>query len=970
MIHKDKHNFYIKTSINSGRSVLLALLLIFSIDGWAQEFGGNPPRMKWRQINTDTARVIFPENMVDEAQRVANTVHYLNKNHRESIGYNQKKIDIVLQNQPVISNGYVGLAPFRSEFYLNAPQNNFDLGSNWLDLLSIHEYRHALQFMNTRRGLTKVASVLAGDLGWSYFSSLSIPNWFWEGDAIASETALSAQGRGRIPSFYNGYKSLIFNDQTYNYQKARNGSLKDFVPNHYELGFLLYNFGRSTYDASLWKNVLAESGKYKGLFYPFSQSLKRNTQMNTKDFYEKSMDFYEAQWASDTTATDFTETVNSAGNKNTFTSYNYPYRLDNGDLLVYKASFDKIGAFYLMDEKGIEKMIKYQGRVLDNYYSYKNNKMVWAELGQDIRWSWKSYSNIVIYDLETEKRDKITSSSRYFSPDISQDGSRVLVFEVTPELKYNLRIISAENGKPLAQIPNPDNYYFSYPKWSQDENHVLAMARNSSGQVALLKIDVQTGNDETLIPFTNHQLGIPFETDEYVFIASSFTGVDNIFALDKSSKKLYQVTDGNLGSYQPFVDETTQHLYFSRFSSVGNDIKSMEISSDGWNEYNPVEPTVSPSFEFIAVEEEGTDITQKIPDKSYQTSKYPIGSKLINIHSWSLYFEDPNYEWTLRSNNILNTLNMNLGMRYNRNDEAFTYFFNSEYGQYFPILLVSASMGKRRIPALVIDPNDPFGTRPEISWWEGIIRSGISLPFDLSSGLYTRQLNLSGFYAYTNVSYTEKTKSYEQLNVQDFSYDSYTTGFSFINRRKKARQNIFSKYSQYLTLSYDQLLDRDKVDQLFVDSEWTFPGLSANHNLVFQAAVQQEDPEKFPRFGDNFFYARGYNRPVYDLVYKVGSNYHFPLVYPDWGFWGIAYLYRIRANVFFDYSRAHFTSSESPAESIQLYNSTGAELIFDTRLLNLYDFTFGFRYSYLINRNPYDASLKHAYEFFIPILRF
>jgi hypothetical protein len=206
--------------------------------------------------------------------------------------------------------------------------------------------------------------------------------------------------------------------------------------------------------------------------------------------------------------------------------------------------------------------------------------------------------------------------------------------------------------------------------------------------------------------------------------------------------------------------------------------------------------------------------------------------------------------------------------------------------------------------------------------------------------------------------------------IENFSYDSYTGAFSFLNRRKKARQNIFAKYSQYLTLSYDRLLDSEKVDQFFVDSEWTFLGLSANHNLVFQAAVQQEDPEKFPRFGDNFFYARGYNRPFYDLIYKIGSNYHLPLIYPDWGFWGIAYLYRVRANVFFDYSRAHFTSSESSAESIQMYNSTGAELIFDTRLLNLYDFTFGFRYSYLINDDPVNSSLKHTYEFFIPIVRF
>jgi hypothetical protein len=945
------------------------VLTILTYDGRAQQFGGNPPRMKWRQINTDTVRVIFPENMGEQAQRVANTVHYLNSNHRETIGDNQKKIDIVLQNQTVISNGYVGLAPFRSELYMNAPQNSFDLGSNWLDLLSIHEYRHALQFMNTRRGLTKVASVLGGDLGWSYFSSLSIPNWFWEGDAIASETALTAQGRGRIPAFYNGFKSLVFDEKTYNYQKARNGSLNDYVPNHYELGFLLCNYGRSQYDASMWRNVVAESGKYRGLFYPFSQALKRNTQYGTKKFYEKSMDFYGSHWKGDASLSDGAVTVSPAQNKKTFTNYNYPYRLPNGEILAYKASFDMIGGFYQIDDKGHEKLIRNQGRVLDNYYSYKNNKLVWAELGQDERWSWKSYSNIVVYDMLTSKRHRITSSTKYFSPDISNDGNRLIVFEVTPELRYSLIIISAENGEPITQLPNPENYYFSYPKWSMDENHIFVQARNGSGQVALLSVNVASGRYETLVPFTNHQLGIPFETSEYVFIAVSFTGVDNIFALEKSTKKLYQVTNGSLGSYQPFVDEAAGELFFSRFTGMGNDILSIKISSDSWIEFKPVEPTDSPSFDFISLKEEGTDITQKIPDKPYETIKYPIGSKLINIHSWSLYFEDPNYEWAIKSNNILNTLNMSAGVRYNRNDEAFTYFYNAEYAQFYPVLFLSASTGQRNVPAVLVDEDGNMAGSVNISWWESIIRPGVSIPLNLSSGLYTRQLNLTGYYSYSNVNFSSET--IEKIpEIEDFSYDSYTTGFSFINRRKKARQNIFAKYSQYLTLSYDRLLDREKVDQLFVDSEWTFPGLSANHNLVFQAAVQQEDPEKFPRFGDNFFYSRGYNRPVYDLIYKVGSNYHFQLAYPDWGFWGMAYLYRIRANVFFDYSRAHFTSSESPVESIQMYNSTGVELIFDTRLLNLYDFTFGIRYSYLFNRNPYDANLKHTYEFFIPVVRF
>jgi hypothetical protein len=951
------------------KSFILVLILQLGIGikpAFTQEFGGNSPSQNWRQIDTDTVRVIFPENLDKQAQRVANTLHYLNKYTRRSIGDDHKKIDVVLQNQPVISNGYVGLAPFRSEFYLNAPQNGFDLGSNWLDMLSIHEYRHALQFINSRQGLTKAAYYLTGELGWSYFSSLSIPNWFWEGDAVVSETALTAQGRGRIPSFYNGYKSLVFSDNTYNYQKARNGSIKDFVPNHYELGFLLCNYGRETYGNDFWKDVVADAGKYEGIFYPFSKATERQSGIGTKGFYFAAMDFYKDHWSDQQSLIDASTDV-SLPEKQTFTTYQFPYQLANGNILAYKASFNRIGGFYEIDPDGNEKLIKRQGRVLDNYYSYKNDKIVWAELGQDERWSWQTKSNIVTYDIRAKKRTRITSSARYFSPDLSDDGKKLVVFQATPELGYHLLIISSEDGSLLQKIENPENFYYSYPKWGKDGKHILVLTRDALGKVALVKIEIASGKHQVLVPFTNHQLGIPFEANDHIFFSASFAGVDNIFAFDKQSGDILQVTNGNLGSYQVFAGEG--ELLFSKFSSLGNSLKRMEIDQEKWNPISIIEPVDMPEYDFIAVEDEGSDITQKIPDYSYEVTKYPKASNLINLHSWSLYFEDPNYEWALKSNNILNTLNMDLGVRYNRNDAAFTYFFNADYAQYYPVLSFAASAGRRNALARVVDENNTVVDTVNVGWWESVLRPGITLPFNLSSGLYSSHLNLSGFYSYTNVDFTNKTT--EQLpEIEDFSYDSYTAGFSFINRRKKARKNIFAKNSQYLAFSYDRLIDAERVDQIYFDSEWTFPGFSVNHNLVFQASYQQEDPESFPRFGDNFFYARGYNRPLYDYIYKVGTNYHFPLAYPDWGFWGIIYFYRIRTNVFFDYSRAHFTASDSNFESVKLYNSTGAEFILDTKVLNLYDFTFGFRFSYLINEDPSNSTLKNTFEFFIPITRF
>jgi hypothetical protein len=160
---------------------------------FAQQFGGNPPTTRWMQIDTDTVRVIFPEGMHAQANRVTNTVHYLSKFNRRSIGDRNAKVSITLQNQTTLSNGYVGLAPFRSEFFTTPPQSPYFVGSNWLDLLSIHEYRHVLQFVNGRVGITNLIYYITGELGWSTLNSIAIPDWFWEGDAVVYETALTSR---------------------------------------------------------------------------------------------------------------------------------------------------------------------------------------------------------------------------------------------------------------------------------------------------------------------------------------------------------------------------------------------------------------------------------------------------------------------------------------------------------------------------------------------------------------------------------------------------------------------------------------------------------------------------------------------------------------------------------------------------------------------------------------------------------
>ena len=965
-------------------SLLISLFLAHSNVLFAQQFGGNPPSIRWMHIDTDTVRVIFPAGMQAQANRVANTVHHLSKFNRRSIGDRNAKVSITLQNQTTLSNGYVGLAPFRSEFFTTPPQSPYFVGGNWLDLLSIHEYRHVLQFVNGRVGITNLVYYLTGELGWSTLNSIAIPDWFWEGDAIVCETALTSQGRGRMPEFYNGFRALEFSGTRYNYQKVRNGSLRNFVPDHYQSGYLLCRYGREQYGNDFWKPVLRDAGRFRSLFYPFAASVKRYSGLSMGGFYQKAFSEYCAQWAKIPHDEKHIKTLRLPDRRDNFTGYRFPQYMSDSTIIAYKASYRTIGGFYVLYPDGRDERIVSQGLTFDSYFSYRNGMIAWAEIGFHERWGWRDYSNIILYDIHSGRRRKLTQRSRYFSPDISHDGQRIVVFTSSPDLRNALHILGADDGVLHKELPNPDNLYFSYPKWGPDDRDIYAIARIADGKNSIVRISTETGAITSLMPFTDRQIGILYPGEEFLYFSAAFSEVDNLCALRLSDNRIYRLSQRRLGAYEPVLHPHGDRLAYSEFAVDGQSILELKLDIETWEEVAFDHIAGAGIMESPYVEMEGGDITSKIANLPYPERPFSQLTGLVNVHSWGLYFNDPEYELAVQSDNVLNTLSIGLGGRYNRNQDNITWFFNALYGQLYPLIRFETAFRPRDqvIAGNVVDESGNVVDQVNLkqSWWEMELRPGLVFPFNLSSGTYIRSLSPFAGYTFTRqfnnqleqISGPEVDLSGIQLS--SVNRHSLETGFTFANRRLRARQNIFPAWSQFVLLRIRQSVDGENVYQTFADSEWTFPSFARNHNSVVQASWQRENPIAQYRFVDNFFYSRGYNRPFYvdpegnlffySDIYKLGFNYHFPLIYPDLGVFGILYFYRLRVNGFFDHSQAFYASAR------EMYNSAGSELIFDTRIMNTYSMSFGLRFSYLFNVNPINPDQSALFEFFIPLMRF
>src|SRR3954469_17174999 len=208
--------------------IRVLVLLLSSLNSFSQgsdfiNMGNHPASVNWKYYQTPAAKIIFPNGNDSQAVRVANILNYIYDPADSltlSVGKRRKHLTMIIQTNQVISNGYVGLSPYRSEYFATGTQNLNQLGTtDWMDLLSLHEYRHALQYINGRRGLTQFLYWLGGENFWAVAYGLSVPNWYAEGDAVQTETVLSPLGRGRTPYFFKEQKALLFNDKKYSYMK-------------------------------------------------------------------------------------------------------------------------------------------------------------------------------------------------------------------------------------------------------------------------------------------------------------------------------------------------------------------------------------------------------------------------------------------------------------------------------------------------------------------------------------------------------------------------------------------------------------------------------------------------------------------------------------------------------------------------------------------------------------------------------
>ncbi len=881
----------------------------------------------------------------------------------KTIGGRQDKWDIILQNQTTIPNAYVRLAPVMSEFYMTPDQNSFSNGSlRWDDNLAIHENRHMQQFSNFNKGFAKVFSFFLGQEGQLLANGLTVPDYFFEGDAVWQESLVSLHGRGSLPSFYNAYKSLWLADKKYSWMKLRNGSYRDFVPDHYALGYKLTAYGYEKYGDNFWNKVTDDAVRFRGVFYPFNRAIEKFSGKSYRQFRDDALRYFKERCLRDTLMSDTGYSYLTKEQKNNVVDYRVPFQVGDDSILLTKRSYNKINGFYILSG-GKEIKLRVRDIVIDDNYSYKKGKIVYAAYASDPRWAPnRDYSVIKMLDIYTGRQRQITHRSKYFSPEINDAGTEILAVQVNIDGTNNLCRLDAITGEPVLKIPNTGRLFFTQTKYIHS-NAAVSAARNMDGNMALVKVDLTSGAVENLTPFSFNVIGYPVVKGDTVYFNASDENADKIFAVTLADKKIFRVTNNINGVYFPSVNGKNE-LLFSAFSAGGYMLARLDLHAVAWKEF--------PAINFLNGNNKYyTDSLLKMPgagalnilnDSNFdqhpngniknQVTKYRKSFRLFNFHSWRPVVDDPEFGYSIFSNNVLSSFTNTIDYTYNRSDKSHTVGFSSAYGGWFPVLSLGAEGSFNRTVDTAIGKSVHFNA--------ATINAGFSIPLRFVGGRTSQFLQFGAGYNLEQYYYTGVGK-----NVFSNRAIKYMNAFlSFSNINQQARQHINPRWAQSVSFNYRDAFNFMSSYKFVAHASFYFPGIFPNHSLVFNTAFQKRDtlPDLFSKV---FSYSRGYEALSTRQMFKWGANYHFPVVYPDWGFANLLYFQRIRANAFYDHTvaRARVNSLLTDIKS----RSTGAEIYFDTKWWNAFPVSFGVRFSHLLDTDLLNPLVKNRWEILLPI---
>ncbi len=937
-------------------AALIAVLLSLPGRGQYYDQGAAPGSVRWDYLKTPFNKVIFPSDYSSQAVRV---MHYLDT-VRHSVGYGYRfgtmRTPVVLQAYNFASNGLVMFAPTRME--LMTPPPAAGTPEPWLKQLVTHESRHTVQYNNMNRHVIKGISYLLGDQG-KLIGVALFPLWALEGDAVLAETELSTFGRGLQPSFTLEYRAMVGDKrEKYTLDKWFCGSFKDFMPDHYRIGYQITSYAYTRYGENIWDRVADYATRYPYAIFTTKISLWKNYRTSANRLARAALEDMDNYWRS-------LPRVENSGSLiatpvTSYTTYSSPLYA-GGRIVAFKSDLDRSYRIVSVDPAtGDEHVVAYTGYPNSPLSYDGHNTLVWSELRNSKFWLQKVNSQICCAFLSTGKKGVVPGERQALFPSVYR--GRLLYVRYDYDGSYSI----CEHGRaePLRRFPLPvsihglaaDSLTRSLYFIAVDEGGMYIGAMDEDGGVRTVRAaSFATINDLRADGGT-------------LYFTSTQSGRDEAHCLDARTGREWRLSSSEYGSFSPSPGSDGQVV----MTTYTPDGYMLAVQPDSVRSASPwslmPENVVNPPRKHWDIPLNMDSITAS-DTTALEKRRYRKAAHLINIHSWMPFYFEPEKLMeeqnvssvkagvTLLSQNVLSTSFLEL--RYAFTEPRSLFGAKFKYNGFAPKIEVDLDVGGGDRPVY----NLPRGVQAPASKPYVGVDTWVYLPLVLSDGAYRRLLYPSVQFNYYN------GLIYESDGSVSHGVHKFTGALQYTDNARLAPRDFLPRlgYTVMGTMSFEPLNDR-------FSKLWTayargyLPGVASHHSIMLRGAFQQQRSGAGSyHFNQKLLFPTGadYTGITPGRYYACAADYQLPVAYPDGGITSIIYFKRIRLNLAGYYAR-YRPISDGKLQPWRETSSIGADLILDVNILRTP--ASGTNYLRFSLYRPSDSrTLYFGFDFSLPI---
>lgn len=450
--------------------------------------GNDPAAVRWRQMETENFRLIFPKGEdslarvygteLEEARlRIARSSGYL-------IGQSYKgKMPVVLHSRYVLPNASVTWAPKRMDiFTVNDPYE--PMAMPWVRNLAIHEGRHAAQMQFGADRGNKALHWFFGEMAAGAFAGIYPGPAFLEGDAVVAETALSRSGRGRQASFLEYMRPAFDCGDRRDYYRWFYGSNKNYTPDYYRVGYMLIAGARVFFNDPLFTQEYFDRVVRKGWLFNLQKTVKAASGKSFKESFRTIEEKFQQLWNIEAALREpFMPSRQISRTPRRHTEYNGSVFDGNSGIYSLKYGMATPNCLVRLDPNGKEKRIRsFASYTSDLFLDSEGQRIFWSESVAGRRWTLGGSSRIRYVELSKPgKVHNLTKKGRYFNPAPAEDGKVIAATEYPYAGGSRIVLLDVADGTVRKSFTAPDSLQFTESAWIGDRLFAAGLSENGMG---------------------------------------------------------------------------------------------------------------------------------------------------------------------------------------------------------------------------------------------------------------------------------------------------------------------------------------------------------------------------------------------------------------------------------------------------------------------------------------------------------